>query len=103
MCSGKNTCRRRIPVVVGLCVDHQAEAVAVPTCAVRPFDYLGAESSQGVEVNLSENVAYHVHEDCTKAFLHLKFIQSGLDLKEILTTGLIVAQMPMSVPVEALR
>ena len=55
MCSGKNTCRRRIPVVVGLCVDHQAEAVAVSTCAVRPFYYLGAGSSEGVEVNLSEN------------------------------------------------
>ena len=49
------TCRRRVPVVVGLCVDHQAEAIAVPTCAVRPFDYLGAGSSEGVEVNLSEN------------------------------------------------
>ena len=43
-------------MVVGLCVDHQAEAVAVPTCAVRPFDYLGAGSSKGVEVDLSENI-----------------------------------------------
>ena len=66
----ENTCRRRIPMIVGLCVDHQAEAVAVPTCAVRPFDYLGAGSSQGVEVNLSENVAYHVHDDSD--LFHLK-------------------------------
>ena len=55
-------------MVVGLCVDHQAEAVAVPTCAVRPFDYLGAGSTEGVEVNLSENS----YISCTRGLSHIR-------------------------------